>query len=74
MQDKQQNSFSKRWTVYRSTWNKLKSKFYTEDTSDECALQRDYYYNHKNGLENLNINGAYKTAFFRTTKFSESRL
>ena len=44
------NSFSNRCTAHRAAWNKLKSKFNTEDTSDECALYRHYHYNHKNNL------------------------
>ena len=63
------NSFSNRWTAHRATWKKLKSKFNTEDISDECALYRHYYYNHKNNLENLSIDEAYRVAFLEQPCF-----
>ena len=63
------NSFSNRWTAHRGTWKKLKSKFNTEDISDECALYRHYYYNHKKILENLRFDEAYRVAFLEKPSF-----
>ena len=63
------NSFSNRWTAHRANWNKLKSKFKEEDISDECALYRHYYFNHKNNLQNLNFNDAYKVAFLEQPSY-----
>ena len=57
-------SFSNQWTAHRANWNRSKSKFDPEDISDECALYRHYYFNHKNNLENLNSKDAYEVAFW----------
>ena len=56
-------SFSIRWSAHRTNWKKLKTKFNINDLSDESALYRHYYNEHKNNLKNLNVDEAYSVGF-----------
>ena len=53
------NSFSIRRSAHWANWKQLKSKFSIKDLPDESALYRHYYNNHKDNLNNLNIDNAY---------------
>ena len=63
------NSFSIRWSAHRANWKKLKSKFSIKYLSDESALYRHYYKNHKANLKNLNIDNAYTVGFLEQRNF-----
>ena len=47
------NSFNTKWNAHRTNWKKFPRKFNVNDKSEESALFKHYYVNHKNNLENL---------------------
>ena len=57
------NSFSAKLTAHRFNWNRSKSNFKPKDITDENALNRHYYFKHKNNLQQINFDYAYEVAF-----------
>ena len=71
------NSFNTRWNAHRTNWKKFQRKFNVNDKSDESALFKHYYVNHRNNLENLTIEKVYNVIFieepnFRNLDYKES--
>jgi len=73
------NSFNTRWNTHRTNWKKFQRKFNVNDKSEESALFKHYYVNHKNNLENLTSKKAYNVIFieepsFRSLDYKENNL
>ena len=57
------NSFNTRWNTHRMNWKKFQRKFNLNDNSDESALFKHYFVNHRTVLENLALENAYNVIF-----------